>query len=74
MINIYINNDFMNSLYFETTGMGKSQFIQQNQRYFAQVSEKELDDFMRENNLITYKNELKQYENGEIVGTLEFLE
>ncbi|WP_339061168.1 hypothetical protein [Tepidibacillus marianensis] len=69
MITVRIENEFMNTLYFDGLDFGKSQFIQETSDYVGSMSETEFEDFMKNNNLILYHNQLKLYENGEVVGS-----
>ena len=69
MITIRIENEYMNSLYFDGLDFGKSQFLPETNDYVSTMSEDEFDEFMRNNNIISYKNQLKLYENGEVIGT-----
>ncbi|MFV9511603.1 hypothetical protein [Tepidibacillus sp. LV47] len=69
MITVRIENEYMNSLYFDALDFGKSQFSQENNNYVATMSNEEFDQFLKSNNLIVYKNHLKFYESREVVGT-----
>lgn len=71
MIQIHLNKEYMNSLFFDGLHAGKQQFVFRNDQYTAQLSEEEYELFMRNNNLIPYKHLLKQYENEEIIGTFK---
>ncbi|GBF10240.1 hypothetical protein TEPIDINF_001738 [Tepidibacillus infernus] len=68
MFQVQINKEYINSLYFDKLNMGKNQFITQSDQYVGLLSNDEFESFMRENNLITYKEQLKLYESGEVVG------
>ncbi len=69
MIKIQIEKESMNHLFFDALPKGKNQFVNQNEKFSTQLTFDEYDHFMKDNNLITYKNQLKQYEDGKIIGT-----
>lgn len=68
MITVEINKDFMNALYFDALH-NKNRLTKNGEKYSAEITMDEYDQFMKDNNLIPYKNLLKQYEDGEIVGS-----
>ncbi|OEF99393.1 hypothetical protein BHF71_02065 [Vulcanibacillus modesticaldus] len=71
MIQIHLHKEYINSLFFDSLYAGKEQFFLRGNQYTASLSEEEYNNFIKDNNLIPYKNLLKQYENGEIIGSFE---
>ncbi|TCS78461.1 hypothetical protein [Tepidibacillus fermentans] len=69
MFTIRIKDEYMNSLFFDGLDVGKSHFVHETNDYVGTVSDEEFDQFMKNNNLIVYRNLLKLYENGEVIGT-----
>jgi len=69
MITVRIEDGYRNTLYFDGLDKGKNQFIQESNDYVGTISEREFDEFMKNNNLVPYHNQLKLYENGEVVGS-----
>ncbi len=71
LIQIELDKEYVNSLFFEGLNKGKHQLIQHNESCTAHVTESEFNQFIKDNNLILYKNILKQYEDGEIIGSFQ---
>jgi hypothetical protein len=68
VIEMKLLTDSIQSLYFDSLTNGRSQFTQQQGGYVGRISEEEFDGFLKENNLIVYRQSLKAYEDGEVVG------
>jgi hypothetical protein len=68
MIELKLNQEAMNAMYFDDIKGGKSAFGTSRENMIAQVTEQEFDSFLKTNNLITYRNTLKGYEDGEVYG------
>lgn len=71
MIRLELKDDAMLSMFFDEINGGKSSFSPQAEAMVATVSEKEFDAFLRANNLITYHNTLKGYEDGNVYGEFQ---
>ncbi|WCK55947.1 hypothetical protein PP175_08530 [Aneurinibacillus sp. Ricciae_BoGa-3] len=68
MIEMKLLPDSIQSLYFDSLTRGRAQFSQHGGGYVGLISEEEFDGFLKENNLIVYRQSLKAYEDGEVVG------
>lgn len=71
MLELQLLKDHFQHLYFEGINGGKSRFTKKTDstpELSTIVSQNEFDQFLKENNLILYKDMLKQYEDGEIIG------
>ena len=71
LVTIHLNKDYINSFFYDALSLGKSQYTSNGEKYTANLSNEEYDSFMKDNNLIPYKNLLKLYEIGEIVGSFQ---
>lgn len=69
MIQIELNKELMNGFFFDGLREGKNRFIIDQDHGIAHLTEQEFNQFIKNNNLILYKHTLKQYEDGEIVGS-----
>ncbi len=72
MVELQLLKEHFQNLYFDGLNGGKSKFKRNNDSEPYQlnsiISEDEFNQFLKENNIILYKNVLKQYEDGEIIG------
>ncbi|RXT14794.1 hypothetical protein [Ammoniphilus sp. CFH 90114] len=71
MIRLQLKNDAMLSMFFDDIRGGKSSFSPQSEGMHATISDQEFDAFLKANNLITYHNTLKGYEDGAVYGEFE---
>lgn len=71
MINMKLKADTVQTLYFDQIRGGRAQFIPRENHYVADISDREFDGFLKDNNLITYRNTLKGYQDGEVFGEFE---
>ncbi|HJV44392.1 MAG TPA: hypothetical protein VJ824_01570 [Bacillota bacterium] len=65
MIELKMKKEALIGMYFDDIKGGKSSFTDDG---IATITDREFADFLRTNNLITYHNMLKTYEDGEIQG------
>ncbi|WP_134700109.1 hypothetical protein [Ammoniphilus sp. YIM 78166] len=68
MIRLQLKNDVMLSMFFDDIKGGKSSFTPGSHGMQATVTNEEFDGFLKANNLITYHNTLKGYEDGTVYG------
>lgn len=68
MIRLQLNQDAMISMFFDDIDGGKSSFTPEGDAMVAKISNQEFDRFLKANNLISYRNTLKAYEDGSVYG------
>jgi len=68
MIRLQLKQDSMISMFFDDIHGGRSSFTPQGDAMIATVSKEEFDGFLKANNLISYRNTLKTYEDGLVHG------
>lgn len=68
MIEVTLQLGCSNSLYFDAVPRGLAAFSVQEDRLIGQMSPDQFADFLKDNNLITYRDSLKSYESGEKIG------
>jgi hypothetical protein len=68
VIELELSANHINQLFFDAVRDGRAQFAAQQEHLVGEVTEEEFDGFLKDNNLILYRNTLKSYENGEVVG------
>ena len=68
MIRLQLKQDAMISMFFDDIQGGKTSFTPQGDAMIAVVSKEEFDQFLKANNLISYHNTLKAYEDGAVYG------
>lgn len=71
MIRLHLKNDAMLSMFFDDIKGGKSSFSSQQDGMEATISNEEFEGFLKANNLITYHNTLKGYEDGTVYGEFQ---
>lgn len=71
MIQLQLNHGATYSLYFDDIKGGQASFSKQGDAMIATISQEEFDGFLKANNLITYHNTLKGYEDGTVYGEFE---
>lgn len=71
MIQLQLNHEALYSMYFDDIKGGKATFRNQGDAMVGTISQEEFDGFLKANNLITYHNTLKGYEDGTVYGEFE---
>ncbi|MEW9667323.1 hypothetical protein [Ammoniphilus sp. 3BR4] len=71
MIRLHLKKDAMLSMFFDDIKGGKSSFSNQPEGMEASISHEEFEGFLKANNLITYHNTLKGYEDGAVYGEFQ---
>ncbi|GEN33795.1 MULTISPECIES: hypothetical protein [Aneurinibacillus] len=74
MIQVKLQPSCSGMMYFDAVKGGRASFTMQNETLTGRLSEEEFTSFLKDNNLILYRDTLKSYENGEIVGHFESME
>lgn len=68
MIEINLQPTCSHTMYFDAVKGGRTSFVLEDETLTAHLSEAEFSTFLKDNNLISYRDALKSYESGEIVG------
>lgn len=68
LIELKLNQEAMIAMFFDDIKGGRTAFSPSRENMIANVSEREFDSFLKTNNLITYRNTIKAYEDGEVYG------
>lgn len=68
MIELKLNKESMLTMYFDDIQGGKSSFAQEHNQMIATITRNEFDEFCKTNNLISYHNHIKSYEDGRVLG------
>lgn len=68
MIQLQLNHEATYSMFFDDIKGGRTSFSKQGDAIVGTISEEEFDGFLKANNLITYHNTLKGYEDGTVYG------
>lgn len=71
MIKIKLKKEYLNNLFFDALPEGKNQFLSENNEFVADLTEEQYNGFTKDNNVIPYRNSLKLYESGEIIGSFD---
>lgn len=71
MIQLQLNHEALYSMFFDDIKGGKASFIQHGDALVGNLSQEEFDGFLKANNLVTYHNTLKGYEDGTVYGEFE---
>ncbi|MBN6189415.1 hypothetical protein JQN58_21410 [Aneurinibacillus sp. BA2021] len=74
MIQVKLQPACSHTMYFDAVNGGRASFSLKDETLTARLSEAEFSTFLKDNNLISYRDALKSYESGEIVGRFESVE